>query len=117
MKFEWGTSISMCWAAIGLRREKFVRRVGIKEVAETLNISYGSTQQIVVHSLGMKRVAARLLPKNRHIPAWLWLNFWLNTKQEMVNHHICQIWLPVTFYCFQNSNIRSGERAMSRLRP
>ena len=51
------------------------RRVGIREVAEALNISYGSTQHIVVHVLGMKRVATRLLPKDlttimrRHIPA------------------------------------------------
>ena len=35
------------------------RRVGIREVAQTLNIPYGSTEHIVVHVLGMKRVAAR----------------------------------------------------------
>ena len=35
------------------------RRVGIREVAEALNISYVSTQHIVIHFLGMKRVAAR----------------------------------------------------------
>ena len=35
------------------------RCVGIREVAEALKISYGSTQHIVVHVLGMKRVAAR----------------------------------------------------------
>ena len=40
------------------------RRVGIREVAEALNISYGSTQHIVVHVLGMKRVAARLVQKD-----------------------------------------------------
>ena len=40
------------------------RRVGIREVAEALNISYGSTQQIVVHVLDMKRVATRLIPKD-----------------------------------------------------
>ena len=40
------------------------RRVGITEVAEALIISYGSTQQIVVHVLGMKHVAARLVPKD-----------------------------------------------------
>ena len=34
-------------------------RVGIREVAEALNISYGSTQHIVVHVMGMKRVAVR----------------------------------------------------------
>ena len=39
-------------------------RVGIRKVAEALNISYGSTQHIVVHVLGMKRVAARLVPKD-----------------------------------------------------
>ena len=55
--------------------KKFVlenRRVGIREVAEALNISYGSTQHIVVHVLGKKRVAARLVPytiMRRHIPA------------------------------------------------
>ena len=39
------------------------RRVGIRELAEALNISYGSTQHIVVHVLDMKRVATRLVPK------------------------------------------------------
>ena len=38
------------------------RPVGIKEVAEALNISYGSTQHIVVYVLDMKRVEARLVP-------------------------------------------------------
>ena len=37
-------------------------RVGIREVAEALNIPYGSTQHIVVHVLGTKRVAGRLVP-------------------------------------------------------
>ena len=37
------------------------RRVRIKHIAEALNISYGSTQHILVHVLGIKRVAARLL--------------------------------------------------------
>ena len=45
------------------------RHVSIREVAEALNISYGSTQHIVVHVLGMKRVAARLVLIDRHIPA------------------------------------------------
>ena len=39
------------------------RLVGIREVAETLNFSYGLTQQDVVHILGMERVAARLVGK------------------------------------------------------
>ena len=40
------------------------RHVGIREVAEALNISYGSTQYIVVYVLRIKRVAARLVPKD-----------------------------------------------------
>ena len=40
------------------------RRVSIKEVAEALKISYESTQHIVVHVLGMKCVAARLVLKD-----------------------------------------------------
>ena len=43
------------------------RRVGIREVAEAFNISYGSTQHIVVHVLGMKRVSARLVPQDLNI--------------------------------------------------
>ena len=43
------------------------RRVGIREVAEALNISYGSIQHIVVHVLGMKSVACRLVPKDPNI--------------------------------------------------
>ena len=35
------------------------RRVGIREVEEALNISYGSTQHTVIHVLGIKRVATR----------------------------------------------------------
>ena len=94
------------------------RRVGIREVAEAVNISHGSTQHIVVHVFGMKRVAVRLVPNDLNFPAWLWLNFWLNTKQKsFLSHHIRQIWLHVSFPSFQNSNIRSGERATSRLRP
>lgn len=39
------------------------RRVGIREIADHLSISYGSTQHILADILGMKRVAARLVPK------------------------------------------------------
>ena len=34
----------------------------------------------------------------RHFPAWLWLNFWLNSKEKsLLSHRIRQIWLLVTF--------------------
>ncbi|XP_018347222.1 PREDICTED: putative uncharacterized protein FLJ37770 [Trachymyrmex septentrionalis] len=45
------------------------RRVGIREIAEALNISYGSTQHILVNVLDMKRIAARLVPKDLNFPA------------------------------------------------
>ncbi|XP_066259606.1 protein GVQW3-like [Euwallacea similis] len=38
------------------------RRVGIREIAQALNISYGLTQHILANLLGIKRVAARLVP-------------------------------------------------------
>ena len=41
------------------------RRVGIREVAESLKISYESTQNIVVYVLGKKRVADRFVQ-----PTW-----------------------------------------------
>ena len=43
------------------------RHVAIREVAEALNISYESTQHIVVHVLGMTRVATRLAPKDLNV--------------------------------------------------
>ena len=44
--------------------------VRFREVVEALNISYGSTQHIVVHVLGMKRVAARRRYTERN-KSWL----------------------------------------------
>ncbi|KAJ8947015.1 hypothetical protein NQ318_019096 [Aromia moschata] len=39
-------------------------RVGIRVIAGAFNISYESIQHILVDVLGMKRVAARLVPKD-----------------------------------------------------
>lgn len=39
------------------------RAIGIREIAAELGISYGSAEHILVDVLGMKRVAARLVPK------------------------------------------------------
>ena len=64
------------------------RRVRIREVAEALNISQGSTQHIVVHILGIKRVTARLEPKDLnflHIQAWLWLNFVVKHEIKVIS--------------------------------
>lgn len=39
-------------------------RVGIREIPEDINISYGSTLHIFVYVLDMNRVIARLVPKD-----------------------------------------------------
>ncbi|KAG5314739.1 SETMR methyltransferase, partial [Acromyrmex insinuator] len=39
------------------------RKLTIRELAEDLNIAYGSIQDIVVNDLGLRRVAAKLVPK------------------------------------------------------
>ena len=43
------------------------RHVGIREIAEDFNISYGSTQHILVSVSGMKRDNARLLLKDLNV--------------------------------------------------
>ena len=40
------------------------RKLTIREIAEELNIVYGSAQDILVHDLGLRRVAAKLVPKD-----------------------------------------------------
>ena len=39
------------------------RKLTIREIAEELNIAYGSAQDILVNDLGLRRVAAKLAPK------------------------------------------------------
>ena len=38
-------------------------KLTIKEIAEELNIAYGSAQDILVNDLGLRRVAGKLVPK------------------------------------------------------
>ena len=40
------------------------RKLTIREIAEELNIAYGSAQDILVNDLGLRRVAAKLVPKD-----------------------------------------------------
>ena len=40
------------------------RKFTIREIAEELKIAYGSAQDILVNDLGLRRVAAKLVPKN-----------------------------------------------------
>ncbi|XP_018049472.1 PREDICTED: histone-lysine N-methyltransferase SETMAR-like, partial [Atta colombica] len=39
------------------------RKLTIRELTEDLNIAYGSIQDIVINGLGLRRVAAKLVPK------------------------------------------------------
>ena len=40
------------------------RKLTIREIGEELNIAYGSAQDILVNDLGLRRVAAKLVPKD-----------------------------------------------------
>lgn len=57
------------------------RRITIREVAEELNISYGSCEDIINNNLGMKRVAAKMIPKL------------LNLEQKEYRKEIAQLML------------------------
>ena len=59
----------------------------------------------VRNRLGMKRVAVRLVPKDRLTRLSLWTNFWQKTQRiSSNNHRIRLIWLRPTFFSFKNSN-------------
>ncbi|XP_033228856.1 uncharacterized protein LOC117180466 [Belonocnema kinseyi] len=40
------------------------RKLTIRELADDLNIAYGSVQDLIVNDLGLRRVAAKLVPKD-----------------------------------------------------
>ena len=40
------------------------RKLTIREIAEEFNIAYGSAQDILVNDLSLRRVAAKLVPKD-----------------------------------------------------
>ena len=53
------TKTSIKWEKVLINN----RKLTIRELAEDLNIAYGSIQDIVVNGLGLRRVAAKLVPK------------------------------------------------------
>ena len=59
------------------------RRVGIREISEDLNISYGSYQHILLNVLGMNRVNARLVPKDLNL---LQKRHRVEVAKEMLNN-------------------------------
>ena len=81
------------------------RHLSLGEIAVELSVSYGSIRTILNDCLGMKRVAARLVPKDHLTRIPLQTNFWPETQRILSNNHrIRLIWLRPTFFSFKNSN-------------
>ena len=97
------------------------RRVGIREVAEAVKISYGSTQHIFFNVLGMKRDAARLVPKDLN---FLKKELRVEFAKEMLAYvaddptFIKRIITGDVMWVYDSAvRARSGKRAICRLRP
>ena len=65
------------------------RKLTIREIAEELNIAYGSAQDIFVNYLGLRFVAAKLVPKD--------LNFMqkrdcVDVAKDMLSRHQASEW-------------------------
>lgn len=79
------------------------RRMSLRELAQEVNISFKSVHNIMTDILGMKRVAARLVPKelnfDRTKPS-LYKSFWPKTQRmSSTKHRTRLIWPRVTFSC------------------
>ena len=87
------------------------RKLTIREIAEELNIAYGSAQDILVNDLGLRRVATKLVQKYRRTMPSLSVSICLKTKRIPPNNHRFHlIWLPATFAYSVDSRNRSVER-------
>jgi len=65
-------------------------KLTIREIAEDLNIAYGSVQDILVNDLGFRRVAAKLVPKD--------LNFMQKRDRvDVAKDMICEAEFDPTF--------------------
>ena len=71
------------------------RRITVREIVEDLRTSMGSCHSILIDNLGMRRVAAKFIPKllNFDQTSLLVRDFLAKS------HRIPQIWSPVTFTC------------------
>ena len=58
------------------------RHTSLKEMSSELGIAYGTAQHIVVDVLGMRRVAARLVPKDLNFVQNYLTNYQVNTIQQ-----------------------------------
>ena len=104
------------------------RHLSLREITAELSVSHESIRTIFNDCLGMKRVAARLVPRD--------LNFFQKLNRvkmaedmlERVNSDptfikrivtgdetlVCLIWLRPTFFSFQNSNYHFEAPVFSR---
>ena len=82
---------------------------------QKIPVGHESIRIILNDFLGMKRVDARLVPKDHLTRLSLWTNFWPKTQRiSSNNHHIHLIWLRSTFFSFQNSNYHFEAPVFSR---
>ena len=91
------------------------RHLSFREIADELSVSHESIRTILNDYLGMKRVAARLVPKDYLTRLSLWTNFWPKTQRiSSNNHRIHLIWLRSTIFSFQNTNCLFGAPVFSQ---
>ena len=81
------------------------RHLSLREIAAELSVSHESIRTILNDCLDMKRVAARLVPKDHLSRLSLLTNFWPKTQRiSSKNNRIHLICLRPIFFSFQNSN-------------
>ena len=91
------------------------RHLSLSEIAAELSVSHESICTILNDCLAMKRVAARLVPKEHLTRLSLRTNFRPKTQRILSNNHpIHLIYLRPTFFSFQNSNYHIEAPVFSR---
>ena len=91
------------------------RLLSLREIVVKLSVSHKSVRTLWNDCLGMKRDAARLVPKDNLTRLSFWTNFWPESQWiSSNNHRIHLIWLRPTFFSFQNSNYHFEAPVVSR---
>jgi hypothetical protein len=74
------------------------RRLTVRLVENELNMNKNADHQILTDNLDMRKVSAKMVPKNCAMARCLSWSFWpLNKFPFSHSHPTLQIWLPVTF--------------------
>ena len=93
------------------------RKLTIGELATNLNIAYESVQDILSNDLGLRRVAAKLVPKDLDLRDRVVVaKDKISTAESDPTFAIRLIWLPATSSCSVDSKNRSGERVLAAKR-